>query len=113
MRARTRGQRWGQAALQPQAGTDGPKPKWAHGWGSQEGLLRALALVILVYSPTEPPWGLRKCPSLPPSLLRAWPAGRGTELGMLGEGSGGPDPAAPEAPVEPEDLRWVMLEAIG
>lgn len=32
---------------------------------------------------------------------------------MLGEGSGGPDPAAPEAPVEPEDLRWVMLEAIG
>lgn len=32
---------------------------------------------------------------------------------MLSEGSGGPDPAAPEAPVEPENLHWVMLEATG
>lgn len=89
----------------PRRGSSGPpKPFTAH---------RALVLVILVYSPTEPPWGLRKCSSLPPSLLRAWPAGRGTELDVLGEGSGGPDPVAPEAPVEPENLRWVMLEAIG
>jgi len=42
VRAKTWGQGWGQAALQTQAGTDGPEPKWVHGSGSQEGLLKVI-----------------------------------------------------------------------
>lgn len=63
---------------------------------------RALALGILGYSPTEPPRGLWKRPSLWPSpLLGALSEGWGAELDALSEGSGGPHP-----PAEPENLGW-------
>lgn len=106
---------WAQAALWPQAKTDGPF-SGAQGWLSQEGLLRAtkaLALVILVYSPTKPPRGLWKCPSgwsSPPlrALLVGWDMG----LDVLGEGSGGSHPAAPDTPMGLENLHWVMLDSL-
>lgn len=86
----------------PRRGCSGSlKPFSAHG---------ALALGTLVYSPTEPSQGLWKRLSLWPSplpgaLLVGWDA----ELDALGEGSGGPDPAAPEAPAEPENLHGNLL----
>jgi len=53
---------------------------------------RALALVIVVCSPTEVPWGLQKCPSLlPSSLLGALPVVWGMGLAVFSEGSGGPN----------------------
>lgn len=110
MKART----WGQAALRLQAKTDGPKLKWAQGWVSQEGLLRAtkaLALMILVYSSRKPPCGLWKCSSrwsspLLGALLVGW------VMRLLGEGSGGSNPAAPDTPMGLENLHWVMLDLL-